>query len=555
MTAERHQELWRRLLDQGLDAREELELWRALEADPDLREQALHDYALDSQLRSFHQIDQSTNDFVLEVMNRLPHDSQLAEPPVAEVVAADLETSGVAAPPVSQARRTNPPAPSRLDSSFQAGVNWYVVAGAMGAVVALLLIAVMVAMPASWQATRQEQTQNADGRTTHRERLTSPVVKPRRDLTEDVASQTDRVERSPENDPKDALVGDPRERTLPETESSESRPLPESRREIPTPEIVEQRPEAGSAPAIVQEPTAPPEESLVTTPIARSETPLPVAALVREEHAVWQQRPDKFLADQPLKLLAGEAELSMLAGAQVTLKAPVTFELDSANQVKLTSGRLHAVVPPQAVGFTVETPASQVVDLGTEFDVTVDEQGATGVQVQRGEVELTTKPAAGQTPQQWKLQRGKTKWVAADGEDFDWVMTIRINPLGTGAIEVDGRRMEFVGNSSQARARMLREFNALSRKLPTRSNSRKAMRAMIDVNGHSITVRTREELQVAQQVILRQVITLDDTLERMRQMQQALPNAFQIFDFEEMKRGMQEAQQRGMQRANEIPNR
>lgn len=110
--------------------------------------------------------------------------------------------------------------------------------------------------------------------------------------------------------------------------------------------------------------------------------------------------------------------------------------------------------------------------------------------------------------------------------------------------------MEYVGNSSQARTWMLQEFAALSRKLPTRSNPRKTFRAMIDVNGQCIEISTREELQLAQQEILRQFSTLDDTFERMRQMQQKLPNAFQVFDFEEMQRRMQQLQQHATERPN-----
>jgi len=38
-------------------------------------------------------------------------------------------------------------------------------------------------------------------------------------------------------------------------------------------------------------------------------------------------------------------------------------------------GRLTATVPSGATEFTVRTPTSEIVDLGTEFGVEVDEQG------------------------------------------------------------------------------------------------------------------------------------------------------------------------------------
>ena len=70
------------------------------------------------------------------------------------------------------------------------------------------------------------------------------------------------------------------------------------------------------------------------------------------------------------------------------------LELRSADEVFLRQGSLTARVPPPAVGFFVTTPLARVVDLGTEFDVVVDELGATQTLVRRGRVSLT--PQRGQ---------------------------------------------------------------------------------------------------------------------------------------------------------------
>ncbi len=60
--------------------------------------------------------------------------------------------------------------------------------------------------------------------------------------------------------------------------------------------------------------------------------------------------------------------------------------LVSGRSVQLLKGTLTARVPDRARGFTVLTPHNKVVDLGTEFGLSVDDQGAATVRVFTGEV-------------------------------------------------------------------------------------------------------------------------------------------------------------------------
>lgn len=90
----------------------------------------------------------------------------------------------------------------------------------------------------------------------------------------------------------------------------------------------------------------------------------------------------------PLQMDRGLIELQTKRGVQMLVKGPADWTLDAENSVSLRSGSLVAMVPPQAIGFTVTTPSAQVVDLGTEFGVEVSKQGATEVQVFHGKVEL-----------------------------------------------------------------------------------------------------------------------------------------------------------------------
>lgn len=96
-----------------------------------------------------------------------------------------------------------------------------------------------------------------------------------------------------------------------------------------------------------------------------------------------------LLAGEQVALVRGLLQVELQQGAVVSLRGPVKFQLIDQNGSKLSLGRLVATVPPRAVGFRVETPTSQIIDLGTEFGVEVTEAGTTEVNVLRGLVETT----------------------------------------------------------------------------------------------------------------------------------------------------------------------
>jgi hypothetical protein len=91
------------------------------------------------------------------------------------------------------------------------------------------------------------------------------------------------------------------------------------------------------------------------------------------------------------RLTRGLAEIRFEDGAVITLEAPADVGLLDAGLARLTSGRLVAEVPPEAVGFTIQTPVGDIVDRGTGFGIEVDEDGETVVQVYEGEVAAKSK--------------------------------------------------------------------------------------------------------------------------------------------------------------------
>lgn len=96
---------------------------------------------------------------------------------------------------------------------------------------------------------------------------------------------------------------------------------------------------------------------------------------------------DIYLSVGKYELQKGLLHLQFGGGVMVYVEAPARFDAVSHSRVVLHSGRLSARVPPEGIGFTVETPEAEVVDFGTEFSVDV-EGGASEVHVFDGLVRV-----------------------------------------------------------------------------------------------------------------------------------------------------------------------
>lgn len=138
--------------------------------------------------------------------------------------------------------------------------------------------------------------------------------------------------------------------------------------DTPAPEIIEKR--------------ARPEE-----PTSRG-----VALVTRLVDVVWDkdQKPVEegdALVPSRLSIKSGFVQIEFFCGATVILEGPAELQLESASLARVLKGRLRAQVPPAARGFSLETGEVKVVDLGTEFGLSVSGKGV-NVQVINGEVEL-----------------------------------------------------------------------------------------------------------------------------------------------------------------------
>ncbi len=116
-----------------------------------------------------------------------------------------------------------------------------------------------------------------------------------------------------------------------------------------------------------------------------------VAQIVASVDAEWDgEQPDLHHSLIPGEYLLsrGSIDLELTDGAEVSLSGPASFQLRSESHLHLLSGNLVANIPEEALGFVVTTPQSEVVDLGTEFGVSVSGQGQTDVHVLDGLVKV-----------------------------------------------------------------------------------------------------------------------------------------------------------------------
>ena len=117
-----------------------------------------------------------------------------------------------------------------------------------------------------------------------------------------------------------------------------------------------------------------------------------VAVLTKSVGITWDDSADfrpnlgDTLEPTTLKLAKGLAQIEFLQGATVVLEGPVAFTLENPNEGALSYGKLRAIVPKVATGFTISVPKGRVIDLGTDFGLHVHSGGSTELFVYQGNV-------------------------------------------------------------------------------------------------------------------------------------------------------------------------
>ncbi|MCK4998391.1 MAG: NPCBM/NEW2 domain-containing protein [Anaerohalosphaera sp.] len=118
-----------------------------------------------------------------------------------------------------------------------------------------------------------------------------------------------------------------------------------------------------------------------------------VATLTDSINAEWiseEEIPAKWdvLKQGELTLVRGLAEITFHDGAVVVVEGPAVIELESPKSMFVASGKISAVVSEYATGFTVNTLSASIVDLGTEFGVSVEDNGSCSLHMFKGKANL-----------------------------------------------------------------------------------------------------------------------------------------------------------------------
>ncbi|MBI9019199.1 MAG: FecR domain-containing protein [Phycisphaerae bacterium] len=162
-----------------------------------------------------------------------------------------------------------------------------------------------------------------------------------------------------------------------------------------------------------------------------------VARLVKTVDAVWKlDGKDQIESGVSLRvglltLEQGVAKIEFNNGAEIVLEAPASIDLVSNQEMILISGKLSAHVNENAVGFMVRTKNSKIIDLGTDFGISVDDNGSTDVHVFKGKVALLLDSL--QTQQ--NVQANKIDLYKGDARRVNYVNEIEI---------IDNDRLTFV---------------------------------------------------------------------------------------------------------------
>ena len=124
------------------------------------------------------------------------------------------------------------------------------------------------------------------------------------------------------------------------------------------------------------------------------ETTPAIARIMRLLDAKWSDGHNQFslgdsLGREWLHVSSGIVQLEFSSGAALTLEGPAQLRIDSEIECFVQMGKVVVLGSPDLPEFTITTPGSRIVDIGTEFAVVVSESGQTDVHVLEGEVDVS----------------------------------------------------------------------------------------------------------------------------------------------------------------------
>lgn len=180
-------------------------------------------------------------------------------------------------------------------------------------------------------------------------------------------------------------------------------------------------------------------------PSSESQSPASITQVV----GAYRVDGTSYVVGEPMEegaqlLDRGLLRLDFSNGARVTIEGPAQFEVVDEMKVVLHHGVVTATIPEAAIGFVIDTAAAQVVDLGTSFGVSVDEDGQTDVCVFDGEVEVTNQTnAAPRVVREGQAVRTSGPSDVIDSVAYETTRFENAWPVNSGVLQTTGS-MRFV---------------------------------------------------------------------------------------------------------------
>lgn len=156
------------------------------------------------------------------------------------------------------------------------------------------------------------------------------------------------------------------------------------------------------------------------TPVPASSGPAlcEIATLVDNRDCKWrdarQVSVEARLSPGTMVLESGVALIEFDGGARLALQGPASLELLDPKAARLHGGSATVRCEEGRYSFSLLTPTSTVIDLGTEFGVAVEPDGASEVHVLDGEVEVADSVGKSQETTRF-LNAGETLLLALNG--------------------------------------------------------------------------------------------------------------------------------------------
>ncbi len=171
-------------------------------------------------------------------------------------------------------------------------------------------------------------------------------------------------------------------------------------------------------------------------PISQEETKPAIARVMRLIDVQWSNDHKKFslghsVEREWLHVSSGIVQLEFSSGAALTLEGPAQLRIDSETECFVQKGKVVVLGPPDLPEFTITSPGSRVIDIGTEFAVVVSETGETDVHVLDGEVDVAMLDNKRQPVVEQRLveseaatlnpAEGRIESLPFDGQSFEWL--------------------------------------------------------------------------------------------------------------------------------------